>query len=98
MYLKDNLRDVEENHLVQEERYLDALGLGAHPPERWHNISMPVLVTYARGDSHAQAVGFVRAAAAKLPYTILLYNLGLTPNALSIVSIYITSIHQSIIS
>lgn len=73
---------------MQEERYLGALGLGPQPLEPWHNTSLPVLVTYASGDSHAQAVGFVRAVNAKLPYTVLLYNLGLSPNSLVVVSIH----------
>lgn len=83
---QENLRDVEENHLVQEEQYSRLLGLDGHQ-ELWHNTTTPALVTYARSDSHAQAVSFIRAAA-KLPYTVLLYNLGLKPYSLAVVSDY----------
>ena len=81
---QENLRDVEENHLVQEEQYSRLLGLDGRQ-ELWHNTTTPALVTYARGDAHAMAVSFVRAAA-KLPYTVLLYNLGLKPYSLAVVS------------
>ncbi|KAM3961767.1 uncharacterized protein ACR2FA_004086 [Aphomia sociella] len=92
---QENLRDVEENHLVQEETYFRLLGLDGHT-ELWHNTTVPVLVTYARGDSHAMAVSFVRAAA-RLPYTVLLYNLGLKPYSLSVVSNYCNSSKCAII-
>ncbi|XP_052752700.1 uncharacterized protein LOC113522215 isoform X2 [Galleria mellonella] len=92
---QENLRDVEENNLVQEERYFRLLGLDGHV-ELWHNTTLPVLVTYARGDSHAMAVSFVRAAA-RLPYTVLLYNLGLKPYSLSVVSNYCNSSKCAII-
>lgn len=88
---KENLKDVEERHLVEEERYLSSVGLGEHSVELWQNTSVPVLVTYARGDGHAQAVGFVRAVSARLPHTVLLYNLGLTSHSLAIVSNYCNS-------
>ncbi|XP_049867128.1 uncharacterized protein LOC126367584 isoform X2 [Pectinophora gossypiella] len=83
---QENLRDVEESNLVAEERYMRRL-LGA---ERWHNSSTPALVTHVRGDAHAPAVSFVRAAA-RLPYTVLLYNLGLKPYSLSVVQNYCNS-------
>ncbi|XP_059061265.1 uncharacterized protein LOC131854149 [Achroia grisella] len=92
---QENLRDVEESQLVQEERYFRVLGLDGHV-EVWHNTTLPVLVTYARGDSHAMAVSFVRAAA-RLPYTVLLYNLGLKPYSLSMVSNYCNSSKCAII-
>lgn len=82
---QEQLRDVEENHLVAEEQYDRLLGLDGHT-ELWHNTTLPALVTYARAESHALAVSFVRAAA-RLPYTVLLYNLGLKPNSLAIVSL-----------
>ncbi|XP_022819275.1 uncharacterized protein LOC111351545 isoform X2 [Spodoptera litura] len=97
-HLKDfqeNLRDVEENHLVQEEQYSRLLGLDGHQ-ELWHNTTLPALVTYARNDAHAEAVSFIRAAA-KLPYTVLLYNLGLKPYSLSVVSNYCNSSKCAII-
>lgn len=90
---QENLRDVEENHLVAEERYFRILGLDGHA-EPWHNTSTPVLVTYARGDAHALAVSYVRHAA-RLPYTVLLYNLGLKPYSLSVVSLSLQ--HLSVI-
>ncbi|CAH0604476.1 unnamed protein product [Chrysodeixis includens] len=93
--LQENLRDVEENHLVQEEQYERLLGLDGRQ-EPWHNTSLPALVTYARNDAHAQAVSFVRAAA-KLPYTVLLYNLGLKPYSLAVVSNYCNSSKCAII-
>lgn len=83
--VQESLRDVQESHLAQEARYAALLGLDPAPP-RWHNTTVPVLVTYALGDAHAQAVGFVRDAA-RLPYTVLLYDLGLKPASLQIVSI-----------
>ncbi|CAG9783447.1 unnamed protein product [Diatraea saccharalis] len=92
---QENLRDVEENHLVQEERYFRLLGLDGHL-EPWHNTTQPVLVTHARGDEHALAVTFVRAAA-RLPYTVLLYNLGLKPYSLAMVSNYCNSSKCAII-
>jgi hypothetical protein len=81
---QEKLRDVEENNLVQEERYFRLLGLDGRV-EPWHNTTQPVLVTHARGDAHALAVSFVRAAA-RLPYTVLLYNLGLKPYSLAVVN------------
>lgn len=81
---QENLRDAEENHLVQEERYERVLGLDGRA-EQWHNTSVPVVVTYAHEDALAQAVGFVRATA-RLPYTVLLYNIGLKPYSLAVVS------------
>ncbi|RVE42111.1 hypothetical protein evm_013223 [Chilo suppressalis] len=92
---QENLRDVQENHLVQEERYFRLLGL-LGGVEVWHNTTQPVLVTHARGDSHALAVNFVRAAA-RLPYTVLLYNLGLKPYSLTVVSNYCNSSKCAII-
>ncbi|KAF9795682.1 hypothetical protein SFRURICE_003875 [Spodoptera frugiperda] len=92
---QENLRDVEENHLVQEEQYSRLLGLDGHQ-ELWHNTTLPALVTYARNDAHAEAVSFIRAAA-KLPYTVLLYNLGLKPYSLSVVSNYCNSSKCAII-
>lgn len=92
---QEQLRDVEEKHLVEEERYGRLLGLGAHA-QPWHNTTLPVLVTHARGDAHALAVSFVRAAAT-LPYTVLLYNLGLKPYSLSVVSNYCNSSKCAII-
>ncbi|XP_012552674.1 uncharacterized protein LOC114245716 isoform X2 [Bombyx mandarina] len=92
---QENLRDVEESNLVQEDRYEKLVGLGSHV-EPWKNCTKPVLLTYARGDQHAQVVGFVRAAA-KLPYTILLYNLGLKSYSLTVVSNYCNSSKCAII-
>ncbi|XP_060810907.1 uncharacterized protein LOC106139140 isoform X2 [Amyelois transitella] len=92
---QENLRDVEENHLVQEKRYFKLLGLDGQV-EQWHNTTLPVLVTYARGDDHALAVSFVRAAQ-QLPFTVLLYNLGLKPYSLSVVSNYCNSSKCAII-
>lgn len=89
---QDNLRDVEENNLVAEERYFRLLGLDGHT-ELWHNTTVPAIVTYARGDDHAMAVSFVRAAA-KLPYTVLLYNLGLKPHSLALVSMLLLLVIQ----
>lgn len=84
--VQENLRDVSENHLVEEERYLRQLGLaGPGGVERWRNTTVPALVTYARGDAHAMAVEFALHAAT-LPYTLLLYNIGLKPASLAIVS------------
>ncbi|XP_035436394.2 uncharacterized protein LOC118266888 isoform X2 [Spodoptera frugiperda] len=94
-FQQENLRDVEENHLVQEEQYSRLLGLDGHQ-ELWHNTTLPALVTYARNDAHAEAVSFIRAAA-KLPYTVLLYNLGLKPYSLSVVSNYCNSSKCAII-
>ncbi|XP_063531396.1 uncharacterized protein LOC134742276 isoform X3 [Cydia strobilella] len=91
---QDNLRDVEENHLVEEERYLKILGLSGHV-ETWHNTTVPVIVTHVRDDP-AMAVSFVRAAA-RLPYTVLLYNLGLKPNSLAVVSSYCNSSRCAVI-
>ncbi|XP_068629702.1 uncharacterized protein [Battus philenor] len=86
---QEKLRDVEANHLVPEARYERLLGLDGRA-EPWRNSTLPVLVTYARGDEHARAVGFVRHAA-RLPYTVLLYNLGLRPYSLAVVSNYCNS-------
>ncbi|XP_037295607.1 uncharacterized protein LOC115451988 isoform X2 [Manduca sexta] len=91
---QENLRDVEESILVQEERYERLVGLAGAEP--WHNTTVPALVTYARGDAHAPAVGFVRAAA-HLPYTLLLYNIGLKPYSLAVVSNYCNSSKCAII-
>lgn len=86
---QENLRDVQENHLVQEEKYERILGLGGKA-EAWHNTTTPAIVTYSRGDAHAQAVAFVRAIA-RLPYTVLLYNIGLKPYSLAVISNYCNS-------
>ncbi|CAH2074768.1 unnamed protein product, partial [Iphiclides podalirius] len=86
---QEKLRDVESNHMVQEERYAQLLGLDGRA-EAWHNCTLPSLVTYARGDGHALAVAFVRHAA-RLPYTVLLYNIGLKPYSLAVVSSYCNS-------
>ncbi|KAI5634492.1 hypothetical protein NE865_12825 [Phthorimaea operculella] len=92
--VQENLRDVEESNLVEEERYARVLGLpgagGAASVVRWKNTTVPALVTHARGDQHAEAVSFVRAAA-RLPYTVLLYNLGLKPYSLAVVQSYCNS-------
>ncbi|KAL0841671.1 hypothetical protein ABMA28_013948 [Loxostege sticticalis] len=87
---QENLRDVEGNHLVEEERYLRAVGLGAGGSDAPRNTTTPALVTYASGDAHALAVSFVRHAAS-LPYTVLIYNLGLKPYSLAVVSNYCNS-------
>ncbi|XP_023941116.1 uncharacterized protein LOC112048014 isoform X2 [Bicyclus anynana] len=86
---QEQLRDEEEQHLVQEERYLRLVGLEGQT-EAWHNTTVPALVTHARNDEHALVVAFVRAAA-RLPYTILVYNLGLKPYSLAMVSNYCNS-------
>ncbi|VVC98579.1 uncharacterized protein LOC126965716 isoform X2 [Leptidea sinapis] len=91
-HIKDfqaQLRDVEEKHLVQEERYLTLVGLSGHT-EPWHNTTVPVLVTHARHDEHALIVAFVRAAQ-KLPYTVFVYNIGLKPYSLNVISNYCNS-------
>ncbi|XP_072943569.1 uncharacterized protein [Epargyreus clarus] len=85
---QEQLRDVEERHLVQEERYLRLVGLAGGGAAR--NASAPALVTHARGDDHALAVSFVRAAA-RLPYSVLVYNLGLKPYSLAVVANYCNS-------
>ncbi|XP_026329688.1 uncharacterized protein LOC113237434 isoform X2 [Hyposmocoma kahamanoa] len=88
---QDKLRDVEDSVLVAEERFARLLGLGPGAQAlRWHNTTLPVLVTHASGDHHAEAVSFVRAAH-HLPYTVLLYNLGLKPYSLAVVSNYCNS-------
>ncbi|KAJ0180217.1 hypothetical protein K1T71_003621 [Dendrolimus kikuchii] len=92
---QENLRDVEENHLVQEERYERVLGLDGKV-EQWHNTTLPAIVTYAHDDAHAQAVSFVRATA-RLPYTVLLYNIGLKPYSLAVISNYCNSSKCSIV-
>lgn len=87
MWVQDKLRDVEDSVLVAEERFARLLGLGPGAQAlRWHNTTLPVLVTHASGDRHAEAVSFVRAAH-HLPYTVLLYNLGLKPYSLAVVSV-----------
>ncbi|CAH3879242.1 unnamed protein product [Pieris brassicae] len=86
---QEQLRDVEERHLVQEERYLSLVGLAGHV-ELWKNTTVPVLVTHARNDDHALVVAFI-GAAQKLPYTILVYNLGLKPYSLNVISNYCNS-------
>lgn len=83
--VQESLRDVQEGAEAAEARYSALLGLEAAEAARWHNTTLPVLVTYARGDAHAQAVGFVQDAA-RLPYSVLLYDLGLKPASLQIVS------------
>lgn len=84
---QEQLRDVEERHLVQEERYLGLVGLAGHV-ELWKNTTVPVLMTYARDDDHALVVSFIQAAQ-KLPYTILVYNIGLKPYSLNVVCMYL---------
>ncbi|XP_045491221.1 uncharacterized protein LOC123691059 isoform X2 [Colias croceus] len=86
---QDQLRDVEERHLVQEERYLALVGLSGHV-EAWKNTTLPAIVTHARNNEHALVVAFIRAAQ-KLPYTILVYNIGLKPYSLNVVSNYCNS-------
>ncbi|XP_038215452.1 uncharacterized protein LOC119834961 [Zerene cesonia] len=86
---QEQLRDVEERHLVQEERYLALVGLSGHV-EAWKNTTLPVIVTHARNDEHALVVAFIRAVQ-KLPYTILVYNIGLKPYSLNVVSNYCNS-------
>ncbi|CAK1552701.1 unnamed protein product [Leptosia nina] len=86
---QEQLRDVEERHLVQEERYLGLVGLVGHV-DLWKNTTVPVLVTHARNDEHALVVAFIRAAQ-KLPYTILVYNIGLKPYSYNVVSNYCNS-------
>lgn len=89
MWVQDKLRDVEDSVLVAEERFARLLGLGPGAQAlRWHNTTLPVLVTHASSDHHAEAVSFVRAAH-HLPYTVLLYNLGLKPYSLAVVSVNI---------
>lgn len=83
---QEKLRDVEENNLVQEERYERLVGLGGHV-DPWRNTTVPVLVTYGRTDGHALLVSFVHAAA-RFPYTILVYNLDLQPYSLAVVSCF----------
>lgn len=83
MSVQESLRDVQEAASAAEARYAALLGLQP-APARWHNTTLPVLVTYARGDAHAQAVGFLQDAA-RLPYSVLLYDLGLKPTSLQIV-------------
>ncbi|XP_028158298.1 uncharacterized protein LOC114351328, partial [Ostrinia furnacalis] len=88
---QESLRDVEGSHLVQEERYLRAAGLRARAPA----AAAPALVTYARQD-HALAVSFVRHAAA-LPYPVLVYNLGLKPYSLAVLSSFCNSSKCSVV-
>lgn len=68
---------------MQEDKYLRLVGLEGHT-ELWHNTTVPVIVTHGRNDDHAPIVAFVRDAA-KLPYTVLVYNLGLRPYSLAVV-------------
>ncbi|GBP32068.1 hypothetical protein EVAR_21102_1 [Eumeta japonica] len=70
---------------------MQLLGVGDCAPELWHNVSVPSIVTYARGEQHAQAVGFIRAVAARLPHSLLLYNLGLTSHSYNIITNYCNS-------
>ncbi|CAH2209986.1 jg21640, partial [Pararge aegeria aegeria] len=86
---QEQLRDEEEQHLVQEERYLRLVGLEG-PTEVWHNTTVPVLITHARNDDHALVIAFIHDMA-HLPYTILVYNLGLKPYSLAMVSNYCNS-------
>ncbi|CAH2086964.1 unnamed protein product [Euphydryas editha] len=86
---QEQLRDEEEQHLVQEERYMRLVGLEGHT-ELWHNTTVPVIVTHARNDDHALVVSFIRDCA-RLPYTVLVYNLGLEPYSLAVVSNYCNS-------
>lgn len=81
---QEQLRDVEEQHLVQEERYLRLVGLEGHT-DLWHNTSVPVIVTHTRNEDHATVIDFILSAA-RLPYTVLIYNLGLKPYSLAVVS------------
>ncbi|XP_050344829.1 uncharacterized protein LOC126769903 isoform X1 [Nymphalis io] len=92
---QEQLRDEEEKHLVQEKRYLRLVGLEGHT-DLWHNTTVPVIVTHARNDDHANVVSFVRDAA-QLPYTVLVYNLGLKPYSLAVVSNYCNSSKCAII-
>lgn len=83
---QEKLKDVEQSTLVARGRYFQQLGLeGAL--EAWRNVTAPALVSHAHGDGHAAAVAFIRAAA-RLPHTVLMYNLGLTPHSLAVVSNY----------
>ncbi|CAH0718681.1 unnamed protein product, partial [Brenthis ino] len=92
---QEQLHDEEQQNLVQEERYLRLVGLDGHT-ELWHNTTVPAIVTYAKNDDHALVVAFVRDFA-KLPYTILVYNLGLKPYSLAVVSNYCNSSKCAII-
>ncbi|XP_037973444.2 uncharacterized protein LOC105386958 isoform X1 [Plutella xylostella] len=86
---QEKLKDVEQSTLVARGRYFQQLGLeGAL--EAWRNVTAPALVSHAHGDGHAAAVAFIRAAA-RLPHTVLMYNLGLTPHSLAVVSNYCNS-------
>ncbi|XP_041976809.1 uncharacterized protein LOC121731461 [Aricia agestis] len=78
----------EEPGPEAEARWLAAVGFSG--VEAWHNTTVPVIVTVARGDQHARVVAFVRAAA-HLPYTVLVYNIGLKPYSLAVVSNYCNS-------
>lgn len=94
VWVQDKLRDVEDSVLVAEERFARLLGLGPGAQAlRWHNTTLPVLVTHASSDHHAEAVSFVRAAH-HLPYTVLLYNLGLKPYSLAVVSFNLIALNM----
>ncbi|OWR52100.1 hypothetical protein KGM_204760 [Danaus plexippus plexippus] len=86
---QEQLRDVEEQHLVQEERYLRLVGLEGHT-DLWHNTSVPVIVTHTRNEDHATVIDFILSAA-RLPYTVLIYNLGLKPYSLAVITNYCNS-------
>lgn len=95
MYFDRNVqRDLEEASeklLNVDKKFLLQLGFDENPhlyPESYkRNVTLPVIVTYAKSGQEEQAVSFVRNIASLLPqHVTLMYNIGLQTYELFLVS------------
>lgn len=88
---QQDLKEASEKLLNVDEKYLTSLGFIENPllyPEHYvPNITLPVVVTYARSGQEELAVSFVRNIAKLLPHHVtLIYNIGLQTSESFLVS------------
>ncbi|KAL6974750.1 hypothetical protein U1Q18_050639, partial [Sarracenia purpurea var. burkii] len=80
--LQQDLKEASEKLLNVDRRYMIRLGFKENPqlyPEYFmRNVTLPVIVTYAKSGQQDQAVSFDRNMASLLPqHLTLMYNIGL---------------------
>ncbi len=80
--MQQDLKEASEKLLNVDKKYMLSLGFKENPhlyPEYYaKNVTLPVIVTYAKSGEEEQAVSFVRHIARLLPdYLTLMYNIGL---------------------
>ena len=91
---QQDLKEASEKLLNVDTKYLEQLGFVQHPrlyPESYsRNVTLPVIVSYAKVGQEEQAVSFARSVATLLPnHLTVLYNIGLGTNDLFLVSSFL---------